>query len=169
MLHRAFRQPRMLRGHVWQRLELGTEVQSGGGSRSVWSWSSVGMLLSHEALECFHCAASIRAIGGRTRYFSSLASEIGTWAEVTGVMVTVWLACAGTAVSPTPSTGVVYRHPTHRPMARSFLQPSRWLHVYRAGPRDGAAGARHLGGARLSMTPPDLVPRIRASHCPPTD
>jgi hypothetical protein len=112
----------------------------------------------------FPHAASIKNIGGRNHYFRFIANQNATWARE---------RCHGHGmVGIRSNSGKPHPRPlvpsivslTHRPMARSFLLPSRWLHVYRAGQRRRAACARPLAGASLSMTPPDLVPQIRASH-----
>jgi hypothetical protein len=79
-------------------------------------------------------------------------------------MVTVWLASAATTVSPTPSTGAIVSL-THRPMARSFLLTITMVTCLPCGPSLVVPHVQGpLAGASLSMTPPDLVRQIRASH-----
>jgi hypothetical protein len=80
-------------------------------------------------------------------------------------MVTVWLASAATAVSTTPSTGAVYRQPYSSPdgaIVPPYHHDGYMSTVWALARR--AACARPLAGASLSMTPPDLVRQIRASH-----
>jgi hypothetical protein len=76
-----------------------------------------------------------RLSAGGTITLGSSRIKMRLGRTVKGAMVTVWLASAPTAVSPAPSTGAVYRQPTHPRWRDRSCVPSRWLHVYRVGPR----------------------------------
>jgi hypothetical protein len=59
---------------------VGFQVQSVRiGSGRVFSWASVAMLLSREALGGSPWCSLNRTIGGRTRYFRSIANQNATW------------------------------------------------------------------------------------------
>jgi hypothetical protein len=90
-------------------------------------------------------------------------------------LVTVCLAPAATAVSPTPSTRAVYRQPTHRPAARRSCCFHDGCTSTVADPRYGAVGARLWPEASLPVAPPTcgrrtaLQPISQAAlrHAPP--
>jgi hypothetical protein len=101
----------------------------------------------------------MRIIGGRIQYFRFICESKCDLGAVTGVMVTVWLASASTAVGPTPSTGAVYRQPYSSPDGAIFPAVTMMVTCL---PSQALAVVLHvpdpLAGASLSMTPPDLVP-----------
>jgi hypothetical protein len=112
----------------------------------------------------FPHAASIKTIGGRNHYFRFIANQnvtgrgerchghgmVGIRSDSGKPHPLHWCRLSSAYSSPDGAIVAAYHHDGYMSTVRALA------------PR--AACARHLAGASLSMTPPDLVPQIRASH-----